>query len=329
MRLLAAGLAVLTGACVAEPSVGDEDVRGSASPIEGTYAVETRVDLSVEMPQIELALATLRTFSQGPGSALLGLSQRANDPALIELYAAISPALRDRLAGWFDVEIDKARIAGKTARQYADAIAVVATTVLSQFTLESTLTFAPTKVTHAFNALNFTPASIDILIPIGGLKADTLTQLTTAAIDDGADTVTLGDQRFGLAFGSHAWQAIGLASTTLYAGDLRSTLANAVACPSLAQAVASRCVEAFCVGHAVQLEALCTRSIDLLVAEAGRQIAAFDLDVLRFVEGNARLVDDNIDGVAERIVDGTWSAETDIGLGVRTSSARFSATRDR
>jgi hypothetical protein len=319
-------LAASAGACVLDETP-DDLPDDTPSPLEGTYSVQSRVTLG-EMTQIDLATATLRAFSQSPGGKLLSLARQASDPALATIDAAVSPAVRDRLEGWINTEIDKALIESTTPRLFADDVRGIATTILGQFSIESTLTFAPSKVTHSFTALNFRPASLDVLIPIGGFKADTITQLTTATVSTDGE-LTLGDQRFGLAFGDHAWQALGLASAVLFGGDLRTTFVDGLSCPALASAIALRCVETSCVGHQAELQAFCAHSIELFVTELGRSIAAFDLDVFRFVEGNAQLIDDNGDGVSERIVDGTWSAETDIGLGPRAAVASFTAERMR
>src|SRR5688572_30811461 len=108
-------VAASTGACVLEATPEEVDDHEVASPIQGTYAVESRVTLS-EMTQIDLALSTLRAFSQSPGGKLLSLARQAGDPALAVIDAAVSPAVRDRLAGWIDAEIDQALIDGVAPR---------------------------------------------------------------------------------------------------------------------------------------------------------------------------------------------------------------------
>ena len=40
----------------------------------------------------------------------------------------------------------------------------------------------------------------------------------------------------------------------------------------------------------------------------------------RFASGTARLVDDNRDGYADRILDGAWDAEIDDGMGTHAST---------
>jgi hypothetical protein len=43
--------------------------------------------------------------------------------------------------------------------------------------------------------------------------------------------------------------------------------------------------------------------------------------------GDAKLVDDNGDGIADRIIEGKWDSEMNIGLGLRKAPSTFEATR--
>jgi hypothetical protein len=61
------------------------------------------------------------------------------------------------------------------------------------------------------------------------------------------------------------------------------------------------------------------------VEDLRAHVTPINLDVVRFASGNARLVDEGFDGVADRIVDGTWDAETDRGQGARKATATFIA----
>ena len=84
-----------------------------------------------------------------------------------------------------------------------------------------------------------------------------------------------------------------------------------------------------CVGHEAQLKAVCEGGLDALVEQVHQRIAAFRLDVFRFITGAARLVDDDQDGVADRIIDGTWDSEMNLGMGLRRAPATFTAKRER
>jgi hypothetical protein len=62
-----------------------------------------------------------------------------------------------------------------------------------------------------------------------------------------------------------------------------------------------------------------------LVGDLRDELGPVQLSTFRFTHGTARLVDTSGDGVADKIVDGTWDAETDAGMGPRTTSIAFSA----
>jgi hypothetical protein len=143
-----------------------------------------------------------------------------------------------------------------------------------------------------------------------------------AVVGEGG-ALAMGDQHFKLAIGSHAWQGIGLAVETKYGGDL--SIVQHLDCNAVAQSVAARCVSGTCVGHASDLLALCQAGVTALVADLRDGLVPVELDT-HFVRGTARLVDDTRDDVADRIVDGTWDAETDVGAGVQATQVAFTAS---
>src|SRR5262245_55287561 len=100
------------------------------------YAVTSKVDFTVEaiLPaQIELAVVTLRSFSENPARTLILLADQYGVPAVQELYDVIPGVIKDRLEGWINDEIDKIKIDGKTLPQYAGEVAALAETALTQF----------------------------------------------------------------------------------------------------------------------------------------------------------------------------------------------------
>jgi hypothetical protein len=82
-----------------------------------------------------------------------------------------------------------------------------------------------------------------------------------------------------------------------------------------------------CVGHETELRQICEGGLDAVVDFAHEKLAAMRLDVLHLAEGTARLVDDDGDGVGDRIADGVWKAELNLGLGLRHAPATFVGVR--
>lgn len=319
---IAAAAALAAGCATDDAPAGYHDGLGtpeSPVPGEGSYNVTTRVALPLGATGVTASIADLRAFSEHGGHTLLALG--TGTPAG-QALAALPTSLKNGLEGWMDTELDKLKIGTATVRQAAGQVATFADTVTSTFTLESSLSVTPTGATHSLRDLNFTPASLDIIIPIGGFDADKITQHTTATVGD-AGALELGDQKFGLAFGAHAWQAINLATTQMYGGDL-SALQN-INCDTVAQKVAARCVSGTCVGHIAELVDVCQRGMQSLVDHLRDELAPIDMTTFRFTRGDGHLVDHDGDGIADEIAGGAWQLESDAGTGTRTTSIAFTA----
>jgi hypothetical protein len=313
---------MLAAGCATEDAPGYPTNLGTPeSPIPGTdaYAVTSRIAIPLGMPDVATAIADLRAFSQHGGQVLL--AQSTGTPAR-QALDALPTSLRNSLDGWIDTELDKLKIQTVTVRQATAQIATIAESVTSEFTLESWLTISSTGATHSFRDLNFTPASLDIIIPIGGLDADKISQHPTATVAKGG-ALELGDQKFGLAYGSHAWQAINLATNVLYGGNL--TVLQDINCEAVAQKVAARCVSGTCVGHTAELFNVCQQGMRSLVDHLRDALAPIEMTTLRLVHGTGKLVDSTGDGIADSIAGGTWEAETDVGAGLRKTAVAFTA----
>lgn len=331
MRLLAAVLVTSVAACAVdeEPATYGEGLGTPENPIPDdgfAYAVASKIDFTtngVVPQQVADASAALRAFAQNPAATLLA---KADATAVQQLKSSLSSTLASSLEGYINTEIDKARIATKTMRQYASDLATITEASLTRFTLESTLTMTPAGATHRLAHINYQPLSFDINVLIGGMAADQLTQHPTLDVGPGG-ALSLGDQKFGLAFGNHAWSGIELSSTTIFGGGVQATFVTGTSCATLARAVAARCYSTSCVGHEAQLKTICEAGTTAIVDELRTRVSAVDLDLFRFTAGSARLVDSNGDGLADNIVDGTWDTEINLGVGLRKAPATFAATR--
>jgi hypothetical protein len=330
MRALAAALVTLLTGCAAEeqePVTFGEGLGTPENPVpysDEAYEVTSRIDFTAsgDIPApVAAAVSTLQAFAQNPAKTLLA---NASATAVQQLRSQLSSTLNSQLETWINAEIDKRRIATKTLRQYATDLAAITRTAVTQFYLPSTLIMTPTKTTHLLGGLNFRPLSVDIVVSVGGLTGDALTQYPALTVAE-AGALSLGAHKFGLAFGAHAWTGINLASQTLYANAVEPAFVSGIQCQSLATAVAARCSSSVCVGHATELRAICEGGAAAIVAALREPIEDLKLDLFRFATGSARLVDENNDGIAERIDDGMWQAELDFGSGVRASTATFTA----
>ncbi len=331
---LVASLALLVG-CGTSPGGGDDandDGGTQQNPVpykSGPYTVETSVDFTVEAilpPQIEIAVQFLRLFSMNPARALFDLAEMKGVPAVGVIRSVLPSVLEDQLEGWINDEIAKVKIDGKPVTEYAGDLAKLAEIALSEFTVESSLAIDGTKTTHTLTALDLRPTGIDVRLPISGLAGDLLTQNPTLTVSEGGG-IGFSEQHFGLNYGEYAWQGLNLASTKLFGGDIRTTLGKAVNCAGLAKTIANKCVLTVCVGHETELAAICNGGVDALVDFSHDRLAALRLDVFHLASGAARMIDDDGDGYGDRIVDGTWQSELNLGLGLRKAPATFTGAR--
>ena len=331
--LLAASLAAsLLVGCGMSDQVDGELVGTPEDPVPartGPYQVVSTVDFTIEAilpPQIEEVVVTLRDFSTNPAEALLDLAERRGVPAVGILRAALPDVLENKLEEWINGEIEKLKIKGKPITAYAGEIAMLAEIALTQFAVNSELDIGKDGTTHRITGLDLSPAGLDVRLPIGGLAGDILTQEPEVTIAR-RGALSLGEQHFGLAYGEYAWKGIDAASTALFGGGVRQTLGEVINCPALAKAVSDKCVLGVCVGHETELRSICTGGLDAVVDFAHDKLAAMRLDVLHLAEGSARLIDQDGDGVGDRIADGVWKAELNLGLGLRHAPATFAGQR--
>jgi hypothetical protein len=324
----------LCAACGTTPGDGAENEDGGTpeNPVpykSGPYKVQTSVDFTIEAilpPQIATSVQLLRLFSTNPARAIFDLAEMKGVPAVGLIRTALPGVLEDKIEGWINDEIAKVRIGGKPITAYAGQLAALAEIALSEFALESELTINGAATSHTLTALDLRPTGIDFRLPIGGLAGDILTQTPALAISEGG-AFGLSAQHFGLNYGEYAWQGMEYASTQLFGGDIRTTLGKAINCAGLAKTISDKCVLNACVGHETELRSICNGGLDALVDFSHDRVAAMRLEVFHFASGHARLVDDDGDGYGERIVDGVWQAEMNLGLGLRKAPATFEGAR--
>ncbi len=328
--LFSAGMrSVLSSAFLATSLAASLLAGCGTDPETGPYRLVTTVELPAEAippKQIDEVVAALGDFAATPGPTLVGLAKEHGVAAVSTVRESLPAALTTRLEGWITDEIMKARLEGKTVPEYADQIASLARMALTRFAVESELALDGDARTHAITGLDLGPAGLDLRTSIEGAEGETLIQQPEIAVD-AAGALSLGDQRFGLAYGEHAWQGIDAASTLVFGGAVRAALGAAIDCPRLANAVAAQCLLGLCVGHEPELREICDGGLDALVERTHERLAAIRIDELHFSQGTARVVDEDEDGVGDRIADGVWQAELNLGPGVLGAVATFAGER--
>lgn len=326
--LLSLALWVPVAACLPVGTEAEEPASPPAPPpveppaLTGTLHVTTHVSLTPELlfpTPIEDVVVSLRAFSTAPAHTLLTLADEAGVPALSELRTVLPAALESRLEGWIDAEIAKVKLGGVPIPQLAGQAAALAETTLTEVALHSDLTLAAGQsASHRLRALDFSPAGLAYVVPVGALPQEVVS--ATATFTQHQTGVALGAHTFGVRYGAHAWAAVDAAIAAQTGASLRETLGQAIECPALAQAVASKCVLGVCVGHAAALTEVCERGLDEVVARARAEMEALRLEAIALEAGRATIVGD-------ALTEGVWTAKLNGGQGLRPVPATFSATR--
>lgn len=316
------------------PGWGDDGDDGDPSPTnpttppppapkaDGTYEVRSSYDVTVNAvlpePAYEI-VGTLHDFSTAPAHTLLDLAEQAGVPAVGTIRDALPSSLETRLEGWIDDQIEAIEIGGVSITQIAGDIAGLAESVLTSFSIDSELRVEGTTATHRLTNIDFSGTALSL----GNLPATVTTQTTSAKLE--STKLVIGEHTYGLPYGEYAWQAMEAKMVSTYGAGPRAYLGSIVNCPAIANAVASKCVLGVCVGHKTELQAICERGLDEVVAVAQRKVSAQRFDALRHVSGTATLVDANHDGQADRLDDGVWNAQIDATQGLRSVPATFAS----
>jgi hypothetical protein len=140
--------------------------------------------------------------------------------------------------------------------------------------------------------------------------------------------LVMGEHRFGLLLGEAAYRAFEDAIFARYGTDMRGLLGSTVDCAAMAAEVADKCVLNLCVGHAEELESLCSGALDEAASQIHDQFSAFDSEYLRFSFGSALVLPD-AQGEGSILDAGKWDASADFGLGLRSVEASFTGASAR
>jgi hypothetical protein len=147
-------------ACTAETAAPtwNEDLGTPENPIPSTesYALVSRVKLTLAVPEIDRVIATVRALAENPARAVLARTGGT------QLLAAIPATVRGNVEGYLNTELDKIRIATKTLRVYTADIARFTQEVLAEVVIDSSLSISPEGAVHSLVDLSFSPADVPV-----------------------------------------------------------------------------------------------------------------------------------------------------------------------
>jgi hypothetical protein len=290
----------------------------------GRYELRTTYDVTAEAvlpePAFEL-VGTMRAFSTAPANTLLDVAEDAGVPAVGTLRDALPSTLETKLEGFIDEQLAKVTIDGVPITQIAGELAALAETVLTQFAIDSQLVISGSTINHRLTRIDFAPAGVDVAIDLQDLPVE---QVTTCTVNHAS--LTIDAHAYALPYGQYAWAALEAQVVATYGKAPRALLGDAINCPAIAKAVASKCVLSLCVGHQTELTQICERGLDEVVARVQSKVEGLVFEAIRHERGVATLSDRDGDDRMDQLA-GTWTAQINASQGLRPVPATFTGHR--
>lgn len=352
MRLLAAGLAVVLAVSVVacgEDEGTSSDANGAApelgadgqplvTRLDGTYELSSQIDLTTTglLPDVANdSLRALSSFREKPSQTLLDLASAAKVPVVSNVVDIVPGPLKDLVLGYIDEHVFKALYQNAPVTEKITGLADDLASVATKFELLTTLdvpagdAIGNAKATHAVKGIAWTfgkdrhvvdaPEIVSKISNVEDVPTNAVAlEKRSPKLESGR--LEVGDHAFKLPLGQFAIKGADLLVKSKFgANDLRDALGKMVDCKKLADDVANRCIDPIgpgkvCVGHASEIEKMCSAGLDLLVDAVRGGLGKLDIPLLSFDEGNAKMWDapaENgaLDGVIDRIDDGFWIAQ--------------------
>lgn len=324
--------------------------------LHGKYELYSQFDLTSTGVLPDVAndvLKALSDFREKPSSTIVQLLDAANIPVVDQVLGVIPGAIKNLVLGYIDDHVFKALYQNVPVAKQITGVLDDLASIVTKFEVVTTLDLpegdaigdARAKHTIAGMAYNWDEQRHIINAPELVAKLTEQTTKTNAValekLSSELETARLkiGDHTFSVPVGSFAvYAAEKLAQDKLKAPSLRAAIGNIVNCKALAEDVANRCIDPtgpgkVCVGHAKEIEGLCTTGLDVLVGVVIGQIKALDIPVLHLEEGTAQMWDapapgQPLDAIVSRIDRGFWTAKINAGnAGEKPVVATFTGKR--
>jgi hypothetical protein len=322
---------------------GDDDGGGPADPIAGPYQVTTTYDVasnSLLQGVVSGLLFGIGELAQDPAGTLVDLLDSANVPILDELLGLLPDliGLLD-LNGFINDFLLNSVVDGLPLPVQLDQLAGNVTGLLGQFDVTSQLDLASLQATglssadHSLSAVSFLWDEQSFLADTPGL----FDQITAAqdvtcevTLDSAGGAMELANHAFDLPYTDIAVVALNQAlMQTMGVANVRDALGQMVDCAAMAAEVSERCLlnlPLICVGNEDKLLEFCEAGLDQVAADFENRMRIFDLASMRLQSGSATLIDDEEDGVIDRI-EGSWQTVIHVDGTDFPMTAPFTGTR--
>jgi hypothetical protein len=271
---------------------------------------------------VHQAIEALRQFQTSPGNALLDLAEEAGVPALQQIRDDLPDWLEDKLIDWIDDRLLATGLPG-----VASDLVIIADSAFGHVELGSRLTISSPRHELETIAVVVDNHRVEAAVEALPEDADALGLAATPALTANDLSLTIGEHAFGLRVGSLMWTALENAVHTGWGTDIQTVLSNAVGCPQMSAWLADQCMWNYCVGHEAELNQICDGAVAKGVEKLREQFTSADFDAVVFHAGQASGTDADGDLIAETLT-GTWTAEIDMGAGLRSVPASFEGSAE-
>lgn len=262
----------------------------------GTYHITTSLELTPgDLVDADGLTATLRGFTAHPGATLIALADEAHDPAIAVLRADLSAADLQAVAGWIDAAMSPQGKLVVLGLEYGVSAS------MKKLDLESELVFTGGIARHHLVAV--TIPAYQRRFELGGEPGELLEAMPRISTEGAG--LELGEHELAIGVGAYAWDAVDAQSDGV--GGIRGALGTATQCNYIALEVALH------VAHVTEIQQLCERGLDRVVAHGRAEAAVLKLATLRFERGNVGMDDADLDHVADGFFGGVWTASATAG----------------
>jgi hypothetical protein len=303
--------------------------------LDGRYELSNQIDLTtvgVFPDQVNAILTDLSNFKEHPTGTMVDLLNAAHVPVVGDVLNVIPSLIRDQVFKFMDDHLVKALYKNVPFAQHVTAMLDDLGSLATKFEIVSSLDVPPVDAignaqgTHVLTGVAFSwddkrhvvdGPSVLVQFESKSVKVNAVPlEKLNAELETGR--LEVEDHTFAIPIGSFAvFAADKLAQDKLGAKDLRDGIGKFVDCHAIGQAVANECVGVgpahVCVGHASDIEKLCTAGLDILVATTKDGIKKLDIPALHLKSGTAKMWDapadkGPMDAIVDRIDDGFWTA---------------------
>jgi hypothetical protein len=322
--------------------------------LHGTYELANKFDLTTTgiLPEVvNTTLKALSDFREKPSSTLVQLLDAANIPVVDTVINVIPAGIRDFFLGYVDDFVFTALYEKVPVAKHITGMLDDLASIMTEFELVTTLelpegdAIGDARAKHTIRGVAYdwsekrhVVSAPELVANLAAQPADTnMAALEKLHPEIETARLSIKDHTFKVPIGSFAVYAADLLAKDKFGkADLRDAIGSFVNCPALSQTVASRCISVgsakVCVGHATEIENMCTLGLDVLVGVLIGQIKDLDIPFLQLKDGTAKMWDapapgQPLDAIVSRIDTGHWTASVKVGGEDKPVLATFTGRR--